>query len=223
MSALPGWHPLVVHFPLALIVTATLLLCAARLLRQEGRATTLAVVGTWNLCLGTAAALLAVATGLAAVVDLQVGQPAHLAISAHLRWAIFSTLVLVLLSVWRGAGVAPESRPSWLFMALLLAGTAALIVTGFRGAENVYRYGIGVGAGAMDSSSCLSSSSGRISPAGIGGGLGTAVPAFCAGICGSLPASGGCIAVRSVASRPEVDQPPPKSSISATLAVSSRS
>lgn len=201
MSGLPGWHPLIVHFPLALIVTATLLLCAARLLRQEQMAMSLAVVGTWNLCLGTATALLSLATGLAAVVDLHVGQAAQLAVSLHLRWAIFSTLVLVLLSVWRGAGVAPQSRPSWLFTALLLAASAALIVTGYRGAENVYRYGIGVrgaGSGAIDSSSCLRKSSGRISPAGIGGGLGTAAPEFCAGICGSRPASGGCSAVRSV-------------------------
>jgi uncharacterized membrane protein len=144
MSGMPGWHPVVVHFPLALVVTAALLLCAARLLPQESRAATLAVVGTWNLCLGAAAALLALATGLAAVIHLQVDPDARLAISLHVRWAMFSTLVLVLLSVWRGAGVAPPSRPSWLFTALLLGATAAILVTGYRGGENVYRYGIGV-------------------------------------------------------------------------------
>jgi uncharacterized membrane protein len=144
MSGVPAWHPLVVHFPLALVVTATLLLSGARLLRPERLASTLATVGTWNLCLGTASALCALATGLAALIDLQVGPAARLAISLHVRWAMFSTLVLVLLSVWRGAGVAQESRPSWLFMALLLGATAALIVTGYHGGENVYRYGIGV-------------------------------------------------------------------------------
>jgi len=55
-----------------------------------------------------------------------------------------STLALIFLAVWRGAGVAQQSRPSWLFTALLMGATAALIMTGYRGGQNVYRYGIGV-------------------------------------------------------------------------------
>jgi len=144
VDIIPGWHPIVVHFPLALVVTGTLLLFTARLLRLEQRAAAFAMVGTWNLCLGAAAALVALATGLAAVLDLHVGVAAHQAISTHLKWAIFTTLALVLLAVWRGAGNAPQSRPSWIFMLVLLAATAALIETGYRGGQNVYRYGIGV-------------------------------------------------------------------------------
>jgi uncharacterized membrane protein len=146
MTLIPGWHPIVVHFPLALVVTAAILLFAARLLLPETRAATLATVGTWNLCLGALAALVALATGLAAVLDLHVGAAAHQAISTHLKWAIFTTLALVLLAVWRGAGSAPQARPSWLFLIVLWAATAALLETGYRGGENVYRYGIGVEA-----------------------------------------------------------------------------
>jgi uncharacterized membrane protein len=144
MNILPGWHPIVVHFPLALVIVAALLFAAARVLRRESYAATLATVGTWNLCLGALAALLALATGLAAVIGLHVGPAAHLAISLHVKWAIFTTLALVLLAVWRGAGSAQESRPSWIFMVVLLAATGALIVTGYRGGQNVYRYGVGV-------------------------------------------------------------------------------
>jgi uncharacterized membrane protein len=146
MNILPGWHPIVVHFPLALVVTSTLLLLGSKLSRPEGYAATLATVGTWNLCLGAGAALLAIATGLAAVLHLNVGAAAHQAISLHLRWGIFTTLALVLSAVWRGAGSDQDSRPSWLFLAVLLAATAALIVTGYRGGQNVYRYGVGVEA-----------------------------------------------------------------------------
>ena len=52
MSPVPNWHPLVVHFPIALVLAATALLLAARLLRSESLAATAATVGTWNLCLG---------------------------------------------------------------------------------------------------------------------------------------------------------------------------
>ena len=137
---------MIVHFPLALVVIAAFLLVAARLLRQERYAATFAIVGTWNLCLGAAAAMCALVTGLAAVVDLHVGAAAHQAISVHLKWAVLASLLLLLLSVWRGAGSAQDSRPSWGFLVILLVATAALIVTGYLGGQNVYRYGIGVTA-----------------------------------------------------------------------------
>jgi uncharacterized membrane protein len=144
MSHWPGWHPLVVHFPLALVLIAAPLLLAARLLRSETLASTAAVVGTWNLCLGAVAAVFALATGLGSVLDLEVGEAARQAISLHMKWAMFTSLALVLLAVWRGAGTAPGSRPSWVFIIVLLMAAAALMVTGYRGGENVYEFGVGV-------------------------------------------------------------------------------
>ena len=133
-----------VHFPLALVTTATVVLSLARLKALERYAASLATVGTWNLCLGALAALVALATGLGAVIHLEVGGPARLAISVHVKWAIFSSIGLLLLAAWRGAGVAEDSRPSRPFLVCLWAVTAAMIVTGYRGGQNVYRYGIGV-------------------------------------------------------------------------------
>ncbi len=144
VNLLPGWHPMIVHFPLALVITAAAALLLARLMRTEPLAATLATVGTWNLCLGAIAALFALGTGLAAVLDLHLAVAARQAVATHVKWAIFTTLALLLLAVWRAAGNAQRSRPSWLFVLLLLAATAALIETGYRGGQNVYRYGIGV-------------------------------------------------------------------------------
>lgn len=140
----PGWHPMVVHFPLALILTAVALLTAARVLRNPRWIAPLGTVGTWNLCLGALAIVVALATGLAATLDLSVSEIAHRAISSHVKSAMLSALIVLLLAVWRGAGGAPDSRPSWLFVILLWAAAAALVTTGFRGAQNVYRYGVGV-------------------------------------------------------------------------------
>ena len=95
MSPSPNWHPLVVHFPIALVFSAAALLLAARLLRSEALAASAATVGTWNLCLGAAAALFALATGLSAVLDLDVSAAARQAISLHLKWAMLTTLLLV--------------------------------------------------------------------------------------------------------------------------------
>lgn len=137
---------MVVHFPLALTLTSSVLLLGARLLRRPDLAATLAVVGTWNLCLGAAIAVIALGTGLAAVLNLDVSAAARESISTHAKWAIFTTLALVLLAVWRGAGTDSRSRPSWVFIVVLLAASAALILTGYRGGQNVYRFGVGVEA-----------------------------------------------------------------------------
>lgn len=144
VTIVPGWHPMVVHFPVALTLSGGVALIAAKLVRRESLAETLATIGTWNLCAGGVAALLALATGLAAVLDLQVGAGARAAIATHVKWAIFTSMALVLLSVWRGAGSTPRSRPSWLFVVVLSAICVALSVTAYFGGENVYRYGIGV-------------------------------------------------------------------------------
>jgi uncharacterized membrane protein len=145
---LPEWHPMAVHFPLALTVTAVLALSAARSKRLERHGATLALVGTWNLCLGAVGVLFAVGTGLAAVVSLELGPAARAAVAVHVKWAIFTSAALLLLAVWRAAGTDPRSRPSGFFLLLLWAVTAALVITGYRGGENVYRFGVGVAHGA---------------------------------------------------------------------------
>lgn len=134
---------MVVHFPLALIITAAACLTLAWALPAQRHAPTLAAVGTWNLCLGALAVLFALGTGLAAVVDLQVGAAARQAISMHAKSAVVTSCLVLLVAVWRGAGTAQESRPSGKFTLVLWAATAALIVTGYRGGQNVYRYGVG--------------------------------------------------------------------------------
>jgi uncharacterized membrane protein len=144
MDIVPGWHPVVVHFPLALIVTAALALSLARVLRGESTAGTLAIVGTWNLCLGAVTVFVALATGLAAVIGLHVDLAARQAISVHVKSAVVTTLLVTLIAVWRGAGTAANSRPSGFFVLMLWLATSALIVTGYRGGQNVYRQGIGV-------------------------------------------------------------------------------
>jgi uncharacterized membrane protein len=135
---------MIVHFPVALVMCAALLLLAARLLPQSRHRPALATVGTWNLCLGAVAALFALGSGLAAVLDLHVGPAARQAISLHVKWAIFTTVGLILVAVWRGAGSASESRPSWLQIVALSGAAAALIVTAYLGGRNVYEYAIGV-------------------------------------------------------------------------------
>src|ERR1700761_7808859 len=112
MISLPEWHPMAVHFPLALPGAGALALSAARVAPPELYGATLAVVGTWNLCLGAVGALFALGTGLAAVASLEIAPAARAAVGLHVKLAIFTIGALALIAVWRGAGTDAKSRPS---------------------------------------------------------------------------------------------------------------
>jgi uncharacterized membrane protein len=139
-------HPMVVHFPLALIVTGALCLTAAWARPALRAAPTLAVVGTWNLGAGALCVILALGTGLGAVLDLHIGPAARAAVSLHAKWAVVTSCLVLLAAVWRTAGTASDSRPSTGFTLVLWAATGALIFTGFRGGQNVYVHGVGTAA-----------------------------------------------------------------------------
>jgi hypothetical protein len=91
MELVPGWHPVVVHFPLALIVTAAFCLTAAFAMPKNRHAPALATVGTWNLCIGAVAVFVALGTGLGAAMGLHIDAAAHQAVSAHVKSAFVTT------------------------------------------------------------------------------------------------------------------------------------
>ena len=144
MFLTPGWHPIVVHFPLALIVTAAVALSLARWVPGNRMSATLASVGTFNLCVGAAMLFLALGTGLAASIGLEIAADAHRAIASHVKAAVLTTILTLLAAVLRGAGAAADSRPTPALLVIVWLATAATTVTGYRGGQNVYRYGIGV-------------------------------------------------------------------------------
>jgi uncharacterized membrane protein len=148
MGAIPAWHPLVVHFPVALIVLETFCLTAAFAVPTHRYAATLATVGTWNLCIGAVAVFLALGTGLGAVIGLHIGAAAHAAVSAHVKSAFVTTVLVLLAALWRSVGMPAQARPSPVFMVILWMATTSLLVTGYRGGQNVYVHGIGVEAAA---------------------------------------------------------------------------
>ena len=143
---LPAWHPLIVHFPLALTVTATAAFVAARMLSTSRSAAGLSLVGTWNLFAGAVGAVFALGSGLVALIGQPLSPAAHAAVASHAKWAMLSVFALLALAVWRGAGTAFDASPSKRFLTVLLLATGALVVTGYLGGEIVYRYGVGVTA-----------------------------------------------------------------------------
>ncbi|UCV21638.1 DUF2231 domain-containing protein [Ferribacterium limneticum] len=143
---IPNWHPAVVHFPIALAVTATLLLLLGRLrpanptFTASGR---LLVLGA-AVSAGFAAAL-----GWYAFQTVEHDGAGHLVMLSHRNWALAGTAGLIALAVWDGLRQRAERPPHAALLPIMLVLSAGLGVTGWLGGEMVYRHGIGVSASAF--------------------------------------------------------------------------
>ncbi len=148
---LPDWapnlHPLVVHFPIALLFLAVGFDLVTWLLR---RPVVLTRVTAILYALGALSALVAFLSGRAAADGLDLPSSVIPAVSAHADWAertlwFFGIFALIRLGLawWRH----PLARAAWIHGLLLVFGAGGLWLlyqTGERGAELVYAHGLGV-------------------------------------------------------------------------------
>lgn len=144
MLSVLHWHPMVVHLPLGLWLTAAPLCTAARLARGEGARGALATVATVNLVLGSAAACAALATGLLAASSLDTVGIAQDTLTRHVAWAFLTTTVFLALTLLRAVGRPVAASPGNALIVCLWLASAGLLVTGYYGGRNVYAYGLGV-------------------------------------------------------------------------------
>lgn len=149
MPLVPGWapnlHPLVIHFPIVLlIVAATVDLVDAAFQRPAW----LGTAGTSLYIAGAVAAIAAYLTGQQAAATVFIPGMAHPIVSDHRTWALVTTSYLCVVAIvrlvagLRGFPLAHRRR-----MLLLAAGLIAVVClhqTAERGARLVYEQGVGV-------------------------------------------------------------------------------
>ena len=142
----PNIHPLVVHFPIALLLAAV----AADLLGVVlGRRAALRDAATWLYCAGAGTAIAAYVTGENAADSMLLPAEVTPLVDDHDNWAFRTTALFALLA---GARVIlPRfitlTAPAWWgALALGLVGTVMLYGTAERGGRLVYEHGLGVQA-----------------------------------------------------------------------------
>ena len=145
IKVIPNWHPLLVHFPIALISLSAFFHLAAILLRKLPRcASHCAALAHSALWLGALAALPTVILGWMASNTINHDEAGHAAMLLHRTWALVTLLTLVPLAGWDAWRHKVDAIPTWPFAGAVIMAWALVASTAWHGAELVYRHGLGV-------------------------------------------------------------------------------
>lgn len=154
LPQLPAWdaiHPLVVHFPIALLLVAPVFVMLA--LAMPRRRAALVAAGAVIAALGTAGAFLAVATGEAAEDAVPISAAAEVVLERHEELAesarlVFTVLTGALVAAAAALALRPGVRHRWaavglgaILMAWLPAGLL-LANIGHEGGRLVHEFGV---------------------------------------------------------------------------------
>lgn len=141
---LPNLHPLMVHFPIALIAVSAVFHIAAIATRGKSCVTHCAILAHTTLWLGALAALPTVLFGWLAFNSVNHDEAGHVAMLAHRTWALATLAVLVVLAGWDAWRSKVDAVPAWWFAGAVIGAWGMVATTAWHGGELVYRHGLGV-------------------------------------------------------------------------------
>ena len=144
IEIIPNWHPLFVHFTVALLSVAVLLsvitqFMSAGKLREQWQ-----LVAQWNLWIGAGLTVLTVLAGVVAYNSVAHDTPSHEAMTEHRNWALVTAVLFIVLAIWSWRRAKAGLGMSMVLLLALLVSGGLLASTAWLGGEAVYRYGLGV-------------------------------------------------------------------------------
>ncbi|MBI5613284.1 MAG: DUF2231 domain-containing protein [Gammaproteobacteria bacterium] len=148
LEIIPNWHPILVHFTVALLAVAVILHLLAHLSLPRNLQAEWRIVARWSLWIGAGLSLVTGFTGWLAYNSVDHDELSHLAMTDHRNWAIVTLVLFVVLALWswwnRLAKREPTKFVSAVYSMTLVVAGVLLASTAWRGGELVYRHGLGV-------------------------------------------------------------------------------
>jgi uncharacterized membrane protein len=140
IEIIPNWHPILVHFTVALLSISTLFYVLGFALKKEH----FLLIARWNLWIGVLITVGTLLAGLYAYNTVVHDDVSHVAMTDHRNWALVTASVFVLLALWAFLKQRGAKTVSPVFVALMVLASGLLATTGYKGGDVVYRYGLGV-------------------------------------------------------------------------------
>lgn len=150
IEIIPNWHPIFVHFTVALYTTAVgfyILHYATNHLwvLPKTYVVEFEVVARWCLWVAALMAIVTVAAGLYAYNTISRHDSiSHSAMIDHRNWALPTAGMIILTALWSVWRYYKKIALTLTFLIALVITQGMLLSTAWHGAEVVYRYGIGV-------------------------------------------------------------------------------
>ena len=144
IEIIPNFHPVVVHFPIALTIVAFALALLSNLLKSHRLASYWSAASHLALWAAALSAVMAVIFGWLAYNSVNHDDAGHVAMGIHRVWAISTAGLLLLLALWDIKKHLLTTIFSLYFVILLGVASASVGATAWLGGEVVFRHGIGV-------------------------------------------------------------------------------
>ncbi len=149
IEILPNWHPIFVHFTIALFTASVLFYLLSYLFPLSKRISKIRVsefeiVARWCLWLTAVITIATVIAGFYAYNTVKHDAVSHIAMIEHRNWAILSAVGIILMACWSVWRHLKNKANTLVFIIALLIVQGLLISTAWHGGELVYRYGLGV-------------------------------------------------------------------------------
>jgi len=144
VEIIPNWHPILVHFTIALFAIATGLFFLGSIFSQKPWSETLLKTAHINLWIGAAITVLTLLAGWDAYNTVMHDTPSHAAMTNHRNWALTTAVLFFVITFWSLLTYRKTIRVGVLFLILITVASGLLATASYKGGEVVYRYGIGV-------------------------------------------------------------------------------